>query len=334
MKRQAEFRKPLMTVILMLSTMLIALPAHAGSTTLQSPASYATGTTLNPPSDPEQAIANDVTTGTTNDALCALFRTTNPGGGDDVADSEIYYDFSLAVPAGATIDGIEVVVSGYRTGPTSGPHAISGLIFNAYLSGDAGSSWTTFKSTSELTTTDAEYTLGGSTDLWNGIWTSSSFSNANFRLQIIPGGPLNTGEHWKLDGVQVRVYYTLADFEGLSHGYWKNHTEDWPPTGYSPSQTLASVFSESADLGLGGYTLLQALDFGGGPTLTDKAQLLLVQAVAAVLNAAHPDINYPLTVAQVVAQVNAALASEDVTTILALQGVLDGYNNLSDDVEP
>ena len=40
-------------------------------------------------------------------------------------------------------------------------------------------------------------------------------------------------------------------------------------------------------------------------------------AVAAYLNAGHPNIDYPLSQSQVVTQVNAALASGDRETILA-----------------
>jgi hypothetical protein len=49
--------------------------------------------------------------------------------------------------------------------------------------------------------------------------------------------------------------------------------------------------------------------------------------VAALLNAAHPDIDYPLTTAQVIADVNAALASGNRKTMLTLAKSLDALNN-------
>lgn len=301
----------------------IALPTYAADTGLKSPASYATGTTGNPPTNPDQALVDDVATGSTDDDACALFRTNNPGGGGGVADSELYSDFSFGVPAGATVDGIEVIVSGYRTGTPS-----AGAYFRVRL--DGGSGWTTYMDTSPLTTTDAEYTLGDPSNLWGASWTPDSFSNANFKLEIIPAGPYLSGESWKLDSVRIKVYYTVAA-EGLSHGYWKNHPEDW--VGYDPSDTLGSIFTLPASLsGLGSFTLAEALDFGGGPALVDKAKILFVQAVAALLNAAHPNIDYPLTVAEVIADVNAALATEDPVVIEALKDLLDGYNNLGGDI--
>lgn len=114
--------------------------------------------------------------------------------------------------------------------------------------------------------------------------------------------------------------------QGCTPGYWKNHPNAWSKTGYMSSQTVGSVFT-SAPTTLSSYTLLQALNFGGGSTLDEAKQNLLRAAVAALLNAAHPDVNYELTEAEVIALVNAALTSTDRSTILALAAKLDGYNN-------
>jgi hypothetical protein len=122
---------------------------------------------------------------------------------------------------------------------------------------------------------------------------------------------------------------TPADLEGCTPGYWKQpqHLDAWGPTGYSPSQTLESVFDVPDAFGLDSATLLQALDFRGGSTLTGAARILLRQAVAALLNAAHPDVDFGLAPAEVIEQVNAALASGDRETILALAEELDVLNN-------
>jgi Prealbumin-like fold domain len=114
--------------------------------------------------------------------------------------------------------------------------------------------------------------------------------------------------------------------EGCSHGFWKNHQSAWAPTGYVPTQTVGSVFSGAGELA--SSTLLDALRFKGGSTVTEAKQILLRQAVAALLNAAHPGVAYPRTTAQVTAAVNAALASNDRTTILELASALDADNNL------
>jgi hypothetical protein len=122
---------------------------------------------------------------------------------------------------------------------------------------------------------------------------------------------------------------TVRGVEGCTPGYWKvsQHFDSWVPTGYTTNQTLESVFDVPDAYGLDSKTLLQALNFKGGSTLTGAAQILLRAGVAALLNAAHPDVDYALTEAEVIAQVNAALASGDRATILALAADLDAANN-------
>ena len=88
------------------------------------------------------------------------------------------------------------------------------------------------------------------------------------------------------------------------------------------------MFDVPDSFGLDNRTLLQALSFQGGSSNTAAARILLRAAVAALLNSASPDVDYPLTTAQVIAEVNAALASNDRSTMLALASQLDSYNNL------
>jgi hypothetical protein len=115
--------------------------------------------------------------------------------------------------------------------------------------------------------------------------------------------------------------------EGCTPGYWKQpqHFDSWVGTGFTTSQTLGSVFTNT---GRPSTTLLQALSLQGGPTIQAAKDILLRAAVAALLNSASPDVDYPLTTAQVIAQVNAALASNDRNTILTLARQLDDDNNL------
>jgi hypothetical protein len=120
-----------------------------------------------------------------------------------------------------------------------------------------------------------------------------------------------------------------AGDEGCTPGYWKNHTDSWPPTGYATSQSVSSVFTAaSAYPTQGSSTLLQALAFSGGPGVSGAVEILLRAAVAGLLNAAHPSVSYPLTPAQVLAGVNTALASNDRDTMLTLAASLDAGNNL------
>jgi hypothetical protein len=116
-------------------------------------------------------------------------------------------------------------------------------------------------------------------------------------------------------------------FEGCTPGFWKvpQHHDSW--VGFTTGQTLESVFDVPNALNMDNVTLLQALEFGGGPGVEGAAQILFRAAVASLLNSASPDVDFSLTTAQVISQVNAALATGDRDAILALAERLDRENN-------
>jgi len=89
--------------------------------------------------------------------------------------------------------------------------------------------------------------------------------------------------------------------EGCTPGYWKNtrmHYCEWDAAGYSPTDDFDTVFGTN-------YfnpdrTLLVALETGGG-----GYDALGRHAVAALLSASHPDVNYGLSVQEVIDAVRA-----------------------------
>jgi len=117
----------------------------------------------------------------------------------------------------------------------------------------------------------------------------------------------------------------INDFHGCTLGFWKNHTSNWHSP-YTTSTTLGSVFTGTGTSS--GSTFLQALAFKGGPAIQDAKNLLLKQAVAALLNSVTPGMNYTLTTAAIIAEVNTALASNDRNTILVEATRLEGFNSL------
>ncbi len=80
--------------------------------------------------------------------------------------------------------------------------------------------------------------------------------------------------------------------------------------------------------GLDSTRLLAALDGGGGSGVEGASRILLRAAVAALLNSADPDVDYPRSTNDVIWAVNAALASGDRAAILGLASALDAENNL------
>jgi hypothetical protein len=116
--------------------------------------------------------------------------------------------------------------------------------------------------------------------------------------------------------------------QGCSSGYWKEHPTAWVLTRYSPNQSLEFVFEVPDGYGLDSYAMLHALGFTGGAGSAGAARALSRAGVAALLNSAHPGVDYPRTTYQVISQVNSALASQDRDSMLRLASQLDLENNL------
>ncbi len=115
--------------------------------------------------------------------------------------------------------------------------------------------------------------------------------------------------------------------EGCTPGFWKNHHDCWCDA-YDPEDRVDSVFTVPSELSeLADDTLYDALQYGGGKDVIGAARNLLRSAVSALLNACSSDIAYPMSVAGVIADVNAALATLDRGEILGLHFTLDTYNN-------
>jgi hypothetical protein len=124
------------------------------------------------------------------------------------------------------------------------------------------------------------------------------------------------------------------DCEACSPGFWSQNgvRTGAYPAGYAPEHMVSSVFPEAGGY-LGEATLLQALE--GYPQnrvrrdqLNGAKEILLRQAVAAVLNEAKFGAAYPAeNVASIQAAVAAALASGDRAAILALAEKYDLWNN-------
>jgi len=114
--------------------------------------------------------------------------------------------------------------------------------------------------------------------------------------------------------------------EGCSQGFWRHHTDVWQ--GYAPEDLVVDIFVDPNSYVDVTDTLLQALRYRGGRGPEGGARILLRQAVAAVLNAAHSGVTYPQTESDVIATVNGALAGGDRDTMLNLAKQLDDDNNL------
>jgi hypothetical protein len=113
---------------------------------------------------------------------------------------------------------------------------------------------------------------------------------------------------------------------GCTPGYWMNTRGEWP-TPYAKDDLLSATFS-GLQPAIGAATFEEALSFGGGPGIAGAQRILMRATVAALLNAASPDVDYPRTEAEIIADVQDAVDSADRDTMLALAAELDEDNNL------
>ena len=121
--------------------------------------------------------------------------------------------------------------------------------------------------------------------------------------------------------------------EGCTPGYWKNHVDNWfedagnTIPSYNPGDEFGDVFG----VDYGDVTLIEALQGGGGKGIAGAHKILARAATAAVLNAAHEGLGYPLRRLGsngILALVRNAWESEDRNTILRLATRLDRLNKL------
>jgi hypothetical protein len=135
-------------------------------------------------------FAEDRNSGTNTNSSCT----------DAGKDRHLFYNFSMSLPAGATIKGLEVGLNGLGD---------AWSYFCVDLSWNSGSAWTSLKTTASLSSSKEWYWLGGPTDTWGHVWNTATEINsgANFRLRVtsvttVPNTTL------ALDAVALKVSYT------------------------------------------------------------------------------------------------------------------------------
>ncbi len=136
-----------------------------------------------------------------HDGAPGVASNINNGGVFTGNDRHRYFDYGFSIPSGSTIDGIEVQLDWYLDS-RSGTNRM-----HVELSWDGGLSWTTAKKDSTETTTEHTTVLGGPTDTWGRSWSTSDFSDDNFRVRLRCYSQYKTRDFY-LDWVPVKVYYT------------------------------------------------------------------------------------------------------------------------------
>jgi hypothetical protein len=135
-------------------------------------------------------VTTDTNSGTNTQTSC-----TNNG-----KDKHRYYNYNFNIPATAAIKGIQVRLDA-RADSTNGSPKIC-----VQISWNGGITWTTAKSTTNLSTTEATYIIGGTSDTWGRTWIPGNFNNANFRIRVIDVAS-NINRDFFLDYIAVNVTY-------------------------------------------------------------------------------------------------------------------------------
>ena len=138
----------------------------------------------------DAASAADMNSGTASSMSCA----------STARDRHRFFNYGIALPAGAGVKGIEVRLDA-RTDSTSGSPKMC-----VELSWDGGVSWTAALTTSTLPTTMKTLVLGGAANSWGRSWTPAELSNANFRVRVTDVANSTSRDFW-LDWIAVRVSY-------------------------------------------------------------------------------------------------------------------------------
>ncbi len=168
-------------IVLILTLVLTALPmqaAHAASAGFSAPSTYS-----------KSALKN------ANNAYASDNQYAEGTGNNKSAE---YGNFEISIPAGATINLVEVSVEGHGT-----------KNWKVAVSKNNGTSYSAYTTVSNTgSNTDAVTVTAGTGTLWGLTgWTAASFSNANFKVKIATGGgPSNNVAY--LDQLTVRVTYT------------------------------------------------------------------------------------------------------------------------------
>jgi len=175
-------------------------PAAPTSTGLQNPTANAADT-----GGDGNGFESNPANANTDNATFAV--DTNSGSGKSTSctstqkDRHRYFNYNFSIPGGSTISGIEVRLDARADNTAGAPRMCVELSWNG------GASWTTAKTSANLTTSEATYLLGNSSDNWGRTWSSGDFSNTNFRVRVINVAS-NNSRDFSLDWVAVNVTYT------------------------------------------------------------------------------------------------------------------------------
>jgi hypothetical protein len=291
-------------------------------------------------------ITDEVTSGANTLAISDVDFDQNDGAGvlviiDDgstAADIEIRDGNDRAFIFSLESNGTTTVPQVFTFDPASSDRIATLAMFFASVSGTA--------SGGNFRPTAINVTVGGVTTVYDDLLDSNDgeeWDTVTLSVPIPAGATMLTVQALSVDnlggetGTPASFAWIAAGLsvpppeggEGCTPGYWRQeqHFDSWIPTPYTPGQTFSAVFGCSITIKwsetgkpqeVTNPTLLQALEAKGG-----GESALARHAVAALLNAANPDVSYPRTEEQIKTMVCNALSSGDIEET---KNTLAGWN--------
>ena len=150
-------------------------------------------------------------------------------------------NFGFNIPAGSTINGIEVHIERYGTDITD----ISINLLNGDGAGGESQDRSTAASWSSTDTVDS---FGGSTDTWGETWSVSDVNSSNFGVRIQcqdnSGGFPPTVGSAQIDHVEITVHYSSAARNSISSAYVEVLGDETAPGRNSVSSLFVEVLGD------------------------------------------------------------------------------------------
>jgi hypothetical protein len=191
------------------------------------------------------------------------------------------------------------------------------------------------------------YFINGRANFWTEDRTPTTSETAMINEALANGAGYTPSAGGKLaiiclpedESVQILIIEITMP-QGLTPGFWKNHVLLW--TGYDESQTFADVFNLTSPITIDlnkksenlNPTLLAALKAKGG--INEEMGIydaLARHAVAALLNAAHPHVCYPMTEEAIKIAVKNTIENGLMNDAELLKNQLEAYNQLGGGID-
>ncbi len=188
--------------VLAILTALFIMPAIASAAATSGPDNAGAGASVNQGggfhttwSNPGRITADDASY-----ATCAL-----RGSGTSRYLEGTNYGF--AIPAGATINGIQVSIMRMGNSVTGGGIQDSGLYL---IRGGTPQTATNRADTTIWPTSMTAASYGGSSDLWGASWTAADINATNFGVALIARNTATFNRTASVDYMQITVTYTIS----------------------------------------------------------------------------------------------------------------------------